>query len=183
MEEETGNNNSNEVGDKENVLSDPVSNEVGDSSTKLEDKKNVLSNNVSNVGGDSCMKLEDKENLLSDPVSNEVGNSGTKLEYKENVLSDPVSSEVGDSSMNLEDTENELPNPFVTTIHISTETCYLSTIIEETEYDDDDQTSEYVSEVQTMEFRQLDEDKQSGEDDVSDEEIEITFEPGPLDNK
>ena len=82
--------------------------------------------------------------------------------------------------MNLEDTENELPNPFVTTIPLSTETCDLSTIIEETEYDDDDQTSEYVSEV---EFRQLDEDKQSGEDDVSDEEIEITFEPGALDNK
>ena len=65
--------------------------------------------------------------------------------------------------MNLEDTENELSNPFVTTIPISAETCDLSTIIDETEYDDDDnQTSEYVSEVETMEFRQLDEDKQSG---------------------
>ena len=85
--------------------------------------------------------------------------------------------------MNFEDTENELPNTFVTTIPISTETCDLSTIIEETEYDDDDQTSEYVREVQTMEFRQLDEDQQSGEDDVSDEEIEITFEPGALENK
>ena len=55
MEEENGNNNSNEVGDwsteledKENVLSDPVSNEVGDSSTKLDDKDNVLSDPVLN---------------------------------------------------------------------------------------------------------------------------------------
>ena len=136
MEEETGNNNSNEVGDKENVLSI----EVGDSSTKVEDNK-------------------------------------------ETVLSDPVSIEVGDSSTKIEDTENELPNPFGTTIPKSTETCDLSTKIEETEYDHDDQTNEYVSEVQTMEFRQLDEDTQSGEDDVSDEEIEITFKPGPLDNK
>ena len=41
-----------------------------------------------------------------------------------------------------------------------TETCDLSTIIGETEYDDDDKTGEDVSEIQTMEFRQ---DKQSGE--------------------
>ena len=75
--------------------------------------------------------------------------------------------------MNSEDTENELPNPFVTTIPISTETCVLSTIIDETEYDDDDQTSEYVSEVQTMEFRQLDEIKHSGEDDVSDKKLKL----------
>ena len=138
-------------------------------------------NNSSNEVSDLSTELEDKENILSNPFSNEVGESSTKLEDKENVLSDPVSNEVRDSSMNLEGTENELPNHFVTTIPISTETCDLSTIIEEAEYDDGDQTSEYVSEVHTMEFRQLDEDKQSG-DDVSDEEIEITFEPGALDN-
>ena len=54
MEEETGNNN-----------------EEGDSSTELEDKENVLSNPVSNEFKDSSMKLEDKGNVFSDPVSNE----------------------------------------------------------------------------------------------------------------
>ena len=157
MEEETDNNKSNEVADKENVLSI----EVGDASTNVEDNKEIV---------------------LPDPVSIEVGDSSTKVEdNKDIVLPDPVSIEVGDSSRKIEDTENELPNPFVNTIPKSTETCDLSTIIEETEYDDDDQNSEYVSEVQTMEFRQLDEDMQSGEDDVSDEEVEITFKPGPLD--